>query len=75
MSQIFLVIQSVNPFCLWALMIAIYESVAICQFVNFVLLEKGLIPVGGEVPFTLVKYNPFVRAAHICDGLCPTDIL
>ena len=34
MSQIFLVIQSLHPFetfCLWAVMIAIYVSVAICQ--------------------------------------------
>ena len=33
-SEIFLVIQSLNPFekfCLWALMIAINVSVAICQ--------------------------------------------
>ena len=46
MSQIFLVIQSLNPFekfCLWALMIAINVSVAICQFVNFVHLEKCLV--------------------------------
>ena len=34
MSEVFLVIQSLNPFekfCLWDLMIAINVSVAICQ--------------------------------------------
>ena len=54
MSQIFLLTQSLNPFvefCLWALMIEINVSFAVCQFVNFVHLEKGLIGNRARVVF------------------------
>ena len=52
LPQIFPMIQSLHTFekfCLWALMIAIYVSTAICQFVNFVHLEKSLLSMKNEI--------------------------
>ena len=54
MSQIFPVTQSLHPletFCLWTLVVAINVSVAICQFVNFVHLEKGLLSKCYQIEF------------------------
>ena len=48
LCQIFSQIQSLHPFekfCLRTLLIAINVPVAICQFINFVHLEKGLLRV------------------------------